>query len=161
MIDIATGHSLQGYFRIAEAEAHKSECTRRQYGSIIVYENGWEYATGYNQRVTSCCNGVCARDRFKIKHGERTEVGGEVHSEIAALVNFDKGRLAGAHFLLAGFSGEVQLFGSSTYPCHACAIAIKYVGFRNIYVKISDSVITPVSISQIIADRQVEWEPAE
>jgi deoxycytidylate deaminase len=150
---------LDPYFIIAEEVAKRSPCTRRQYGSVIAFNGPEIYWTGEcNKRLSACCNGVCARDTFNTKHGQRTEVGAEIHSEVAALIDTNL-KANESHFILVGFEKGHELRGSNVYPCHACALSIKYAGYRYIYIKNTDDFIVPISISEILKYREDEWEP--
>ncbi len=150
---------LEPYFKIAAEVAKESECVRRQYGSVIVLNDTSIYhLTACNQRITRCCNGVCARDRFQTKHGQRVEVGAEIHSETAALIKKSI-PTKDTHFILVGFENGHELLGNSVYPCHSCAMALKFAGYDYIYIKSKDKEIVPVSVSEILEYREEEWEP--
>jgi deoxycytidylate deaminase len=111
-----------------------------------------------NSRQSNCCNGVCARNRFNTFHGGRVEIGAEVHSETAALIQFGK-RHDNATLILVGYvTGGKQLKGKDVLPCHTCALNIKFAGFKFIYVRDDDDTIIPVSIAEIIERRELEWE---
>jgi len=127
-----------------------SECVRRKYGSLIVDQSQNPVVLATNRRVGKYCNNkVCIRDYCKAPHGERVELGGEIHSEQAALVQF-QGYAPDHHFLLVGTdkNGE-QLDGIDNYPCHVCAMMIKYAGFRNVWMPFGTD-IKPVSIDEIL-----------
>jgi deoxycytidylate deaminase len=153
-------NNLEPYFRIAEAAALNSECIRRQYGAVVVRAGAdFAYSIGYNKRVTRCCDGkYCARDRHHIAHGQRTEVGGEIHAEQAVLISAGM-RTEDSYFILAGFDKRGQLYGKDTWPCHACAMSIRYAGYTHIYIKENKEQIVPVSIARILEGRENEWEP--
>lgn len=159
---------LEPYFKVAEQVAKESPCIRRQYGSVIVtnYLNGlndvvsdliWHVAE-CNRRVSKCCNGICARDRYNTRHGQRTEVGAEIHSEIAALISSSI-PAKGSHFVLVGFENGHEILGPAAYPCHACIKAIKFAGYTNIYMRNLEGDITPISVAEILRYREEEWEP--
>lgn len=160
---IPLAKQLEPYFKIAAEVAKKSPCTRRQYGSVIV-ANGRTYAPEVwhvaecNSRMSRCCNGICARDRFNTRHGQRTEVGAEIHSETAALI---ASRIPAkeSHFVLVGFENGHELRGSAAYPCHACIMAIKFAGYTHIYMRSIEGDIVPVSVAEILEYREREWEP--
>lgn len=169
MESITRINRLEPYFKIAQDEAKKSECVRRQYGALIVSEKPEIiYRTAANSRVSKCCGGnICARNRFNIESGRNVEVGAEIHAEIATLITWiasdfsDSSRLWNSKFILVGFDKGKELLGKTCYPCHACALAIKFAGFRYVYMFNEDRAITPYSISRIIAERELEWEPAD
>jgi len=74
---------LLPYFSIALETAKTSPCTRRKYGAVIAsLSNDVFYTAAANYGISKCCQGnVCARDRLGIQHGQRVEVGGEIHAE--------------------------------------------------------------------------------
>lgn len=159
--------NLKPYFKIAEDEAKKSPCTRRQYGCVIVWEAPEinNYVVGANYRLSDCCNSVCARTRFDTAHGGRVEIGAEVHAETAALIRYGfepLNRSEDVHpiVLLAGRVGDRQLLGRDVYPCHTCCLNLLFAGFKWVYVKDDDETIIPVSLAEIRERRELEWEPA-
>lgn len=156
---------LEPYFKIAEREANKSPCTRRQYGSVIAYRiNGTFtifYDKGYNARVSACCDGnICARDVIKTRHGGSVEIGAEIHSEVAALISSGKAT-PNSFFILVGFEKNTELYGTNVYPCHSCAVAIKFAGYSHIFIKDKNKQIIQVPINEIINYRISEWGTIE
>ena len=152
---------LEPYFKIAEQEAKKSPCLRRKYGAVIAYEgNDIAHEVAHNIRIGKCCeDNICARDRFKIRHGGNIEIGGELHAEIAVLIRNGYRTADNVHFLLAGFDRHgIALYDHQLYPCHACALAIKYAGWKHIYLRHESGEIFPKSIAEIIIEREEEWE---
>jgi deoxycytidylate deaminase len=145
---------IEPYFKIAYEEALKSPCTRRKYGSVIVYP-GFEinHTAAHNVRIGRCCNSHCVRDRLKVKHGEQTEKGAELHSEIAALItkNPSKGK---GFFILVGLNSKTGKRLTNVRPCHSCSLAIKYAGFDDIWVKDEFDNTVVVSISEIIESQE-------
>lgn len=146
--------NIEPYFKIAYEEALKSPCSRRKYGSVIVYP-GLEvnHIAAHNSRVGKCCNSMCVRDKLGLLHGERTEAGGEVHSEIAALVNRPQSKGKG-FFILVGLNSKTLEPIPNPRPCHSCALALKYAGFQSIWVKDEDDNIVLVSLSSIIEEQE-------
>jgi deoxycytidylate deaminase len=159
MTEIPVIKRLEPYFKIAEESAKNSPCVRRQYASVIA-NTGTQlnYVVRNNSRVSGCCEAVCARTRAQVRNGERVEVGAEIHAETAALI--DWGALEGesAYILLVGFSGVQELLGTAVYPCHTCAINIKYAGFNWIYLRDYRRQIVSVSVSEIMEYREAEWD---
>lgn len=150
---------LSQYVKLAEHQAAKSQCSRRQYGVAIVNKNA-DAVFGFNERVTRCCTDrLCARDRFKIGHGRNTEVGGEVHAEQAALIRWGfQTSTRDWYFLIVGLSKGKKLYGVQLYPCYACARMIKYAGFKYVYLeREGDGEIIPISIEEILEYREQEW----
>lgn len=152
---------LEPYFKIAAEEARKSECIRRQYAACIVYEDSFEWVVASNSRVSRCCNGnICARNRVGVDNGERVEVGAEIHAETAAIILSGGLKKKNSHFILVGFyHGKEELYGSNVYPCHTCALNIKFAGYSTIFIKESEDNIIPININKIIEYREEAWEP--
>lgn len=152
------GVDLTPYFRAAEAHAALSPCTRRQYAAMIAYEDIntdplWVIET--NSRQSRCCDKECIRDQYKFQNGQNVEYGSEVHAETAALI---ASRNKGAVFILVGFQKGEPLYGEAVFPCHSCALAIRFAGYKFIYVRGDKHTIKAVSIAEIIEHREVEWE---
>jgi deoxycytidylate deaminase len=139
--------------------AKTSPCTRRQYATVIVNEGmRFEHYYGINERVSKCCgNGICSRDLLGLHNGERVEVGAEIHSETAALIKAGKAKESSA-LVLVGFANGEELYGTSVYPCHSCAVQIKWAGYKRIYIKESADNIITVPIQQIIEEREQAWQ---
>lgn len=157
--------TLRPYFRMAETIAKTSPCSRRQYGALIAYENNQHYdattfaVAGTNSRVGKCCNDICARDRLNTRHGQRVEVGGEIHAETACLIeNGKKQKDVNSYFLLVGFAGDKELYDRDVWPCHSCAMQIKYAGWNYIHIKDKEKNIYSISLAHIIEEREAEWE---
>lgn len=127
-----------------------SPCVRRKYGAIITSETGNLESLGVNVRLGNYCNDtICIRDYCKAPHGENVELGGEVHAEQAALISWPNGEGV-YHFLLAGLDHQDKpLDGIQNYPCHVCAMQIKFAGFRTVWMPFGEDVL-PVSIDEIL-----------
>jgi dCMP deaminase len=156
--------NLEPYFKIGEEIAKTSPCLRRQYGAVVVHGGPvihFEAAT--NTRMGKCCAGYsCARTELQISHGQRVEVGGEIHAETAALIKSGIRPASNVHFVLVGFTtGGKQLFGRDVWPCHSCAMALKFAGYKHIYIKDLNGDIYPESVAYIIEERELEWERAD
>jgi dCMP deaminase len=160
MQEIPVIRRLKPYFDIASDAALASPCIRRQYGAVIVTKNGeLDFLARTNSRVSRCCNNfICARDRARLRNGENVEIGAEVHAETAALIDYTPVDGRYAYFLLVGYNGRQELLGTGVYPCHTCAVNLKYAGFNWIYIKDNHGEICPVSISDILEYREAEWE---
>jgi deoxycytidylate deaminase len=156
---IETKHLLP-YFGIASETAKQSPCTRRKYGAVIASTSSdIFYVAAANYGISKCCGGnICARDMYQVPHGQRVEVGAEIHAEQSALIQW-KGYDTGPYsFVLAGWQGGKELLGTDVYPCHVCALMIKHAGFRHVYIKDTSKEIVPVSINIVIAYRELEWD---
>lgn len=148
-------------FDLAEEEAKKSPCIRGKYGALLAYSgDDFRYCIAHNERVSQrCCpKGACMRDRLCLMNGERTEVGAEIHAEVALLIRTGP-RERGTYFILTGFGRKGRpLYGKNVYPCHGCAIALKFAGFDYIYIRTSANSIEAVNVNEIILEREEEWQ---
>lgn len=155
---VITSKLLEPYFLIAENAAYESPCQRRQYAALIAYGGPKAdplFVVETNNKQSRCCDGFCARDTFSVNNGERVEVGAEVHAETAALIKQPK---KGWVFILVGQTTKGKaLYGTSVYPCHTCALNIKFAGYKNIFIKTAADRIEAVSIEEIIEHREREW----
>lgn len=150
---------LTPYFKVAESWAKTSPCTRRQYGALIAYDDSITYQAGTNSRVGKCCGDICARDRLNTRHGQRVEVGGEIHAETACLITNGKKKVGvNSYFLLVGFAGHKELYDRDVWPCHSCAMQIKYAGWNYIHIRDKEKNIYAISLAHIIEEREAEWE---
>lgn len=147
------------YLTIAQKTARESPCVRRQYGAVLVRPDIMYHMAACNSRVSQCCKGICARDRVQLRNGERVEVGAEVHAETAALIAYGREDVADSVLVLAGFSGERELLSPEVWPCHTCAMNLKFAGIRFAYMKNEQDILMPVAISEVLRYRESEWEP--
>jgi dCMP deaminase len=152
---------LRPYFRVAEEHQEHSPCIRRKYAALIGYSDIkdnplWVVET--NSRQSRCCNGTCVRSDRGFLNGERVEMGAEIHAETAALI---AARNKGDVFILTGRSQSGPLYGPNVYPCHGCALAIRFAGYKHIHIKTDKDTIQAVSIAEIIEYREQEWEANE
>lgn len=149
------------YLKMAQEEAKKSPCVRRQFGAVIVSPSTAipYHVAQYNQRVSQCCKGICARDRAQVRNGERVEVGAEIHAETAAIIDYNPPNGERGILVLAGYSGERELLSTEVWPCHTCAVNLKFTGIRYVYMKNLDNVLAPVSIAEVLEYRESEWVP--
>jgi deoxycytidylate deaminase len=159
---------LEPYFKIALEETKKSPCVRRKYAAMIVYDiygdigdegtewNPWHLAS--NEGVTNQCKGQCIRDRYRTIHGQNMERGAEIHAEQAALIKAGIYRLH-SYFIVVGTGKDgKELLGANTFPCHACAVMLKWAGYTNIYRRDAKGLISPISVTDIIQYREAETE---
>lgn len=156
---------LDPYVKLAEEIAHLSPCIRRKYGAVIAYESEYlEYTVAFNERVSDCCYGsFCSRNAMSLFSGGgkvRVEVGAEVHAETAALIKAQGlyGHRKSCLILVGFLENGTELYGTNVYPCHVCALNIRFAGFKFIYIKEEkDGPVVPVSIAGIIKFREEEW----
>ena len=156
---VETKHLLP-YFSVALEQAKQSPCVRRKYGAVIASTTtDIFYVVAANYGISKCCGGgICARDMYEVGHGQRVEVGAEVHAEQSALIQWKGWDTTPYVFILAGWEGDKELFGTNVYPCHTCALMLKHAGFRHVYLKNLYKEVVPVSINAVIAFRELEWD---
>ena len=145
------------HLKVTKELALQSPCTRRRYGCLIT--NGKDTIVTANLRVSKCCNGFCVRDTAGFKHGEAVDVGAEIHAEQAALVKWSHPVDKNTKLLVQGYHGKSEelFYDKDLYPCHVCALMIKYAGFKFINVTNPSGDIYSVSIDEIIEYREKAW----
>ena len=147
---------IEPYYKIALKAAKDSPCVRRKYGAVIGYTD--TIIIGVNLRVTKACDNGCIRNRAGVTHGDRSDLGAEVHAEQVALIE-SQGK--GLIFVIAGLDSDgKELTGVQAYPCLTCARMIKYAGYRWVHVKEKRSEqLVAVHIEDIIQYREEELGP--
>lgn len=146
------------HLNITREIAKQSPCVRRQYGCLIT--NGDFTTVTCNQRVSSCCKNGCVRDHLALNHGQSVDLGAEIHAEQAALIKWNLPIDKHTKILNQGYyssTGEL-MHDEALYPCHVCALMIKYAGFKFVYITDSLGRIYSVSIDEIISYREGVWE---
>lgn len=155
-------HQLAPYFKLAYEIAKQSPCLRRKYGAVVAYAGpDIDCIQTTNMRMNARCCGKdhCIRDRVRVPNGTRTEMGGEIHAETAALI-LTGIKKHNAYFILAGIDSKGKpLYGKDAYPCHACAMALKFAGYKYIHLLGGPDDIRAYSIAKILEDRMEEWQP--
>jgi len=138
------------HVELAQSIALQSPCVRRKYGCVIT--NGINTVATNNQRVSGCCNNGCVRDLFHVGHGARTDMGAEVHAEQAALIRWDKPIDKNTQVLVQGFYREekIPLHTQDLYPCHTCAMMLKFAGFRNVFLSNVNDALYGIALSEIL-----------
>jgi deoxycytidylate deaminase len=138
------------HVNLAKDIALQSQCVRRKYGCVIT--NGIDTIVTNNQRVSNCCNDGCVRDLLRVQHGERTDLGAEIHAEQAALIRWNHVVDKNTQVLIQGFykTDMTPLFGEGLYPCHTCALMLKFAGFRSVVLSNDRGELYGVSLSDIL-----------
>ena len=149
---------LNDQVKVTRTIAATSLCIRRRYGCLIT--DGVESAITNNLRVSRCCNSFCVREIAGLKHGEAVDLGAEIHAEQAALIKWRFPIDKHTKILIQGYQGKTDdlLYEENLYPCHTCALMIKYAGFKSVYITNRLEEIYPVSIDEIISYREQAWE---
>ena len=154
-MDLVNNNWMEPLFGMALVEAQFSPCVRRQYAAMAIKrglnDNGYTFECRNNSRVTRACKNGCIRDKLGIKNGNhiRTELGAELHAEQALLIDTNKDYWD--HLLLVGISHGHELLGEDVFPCLVCARMIKYAGYKNVFMRNKERVITAYSIEEIIS----------
>jgi deoxycytidylate deaminase len=161
---------LEPYFKIALKETDNSECARRKYAAMIVYDwygdigsegtewNPWHLNA--NARVSKQCRGnLCIRERLSTPHGQNVERGAEIHAEAAVLIKAGQRKMH-SYFILVGKDAKTgnELLGKECLPCHVCALMIKWAGYEFLFHKDIAGRIVALSIDDIIEYREEEIE---
>lgn len=138
--------------------ARQSECTRRKYGAVITGKySSFELASGYNKRVGTCCNGVCARDSLSLGHGQNTDAGAEIHAEQMALIEFEWDAEHASRIYVAGLDKDGNpMNGFDNAPCYSCARMIKYAGIQDVYLPV-DGEFERFDIDDIMETWERTW----
>jgi deoxycytidylate deaminase len=143
------------HLNITRDLALQSPCVRRRYGCLIT--NGDKVIVTNNLRVSRCCNNQCVREVAGLKHGQRVDFGAEIHAEQAALIKWIYPVDKTTKMLIQAYNGKTddRFYEENLYPCHVCALMIKYAGFK--FVNITDRLdnLYSVSIDEIIEYREL------
>jgi len=149
-------NKLEFIHQIALEEAKKSLCVRRKYGSVLFSMKHDSYFTAHNARITSCCDGVCIRERLGINHGFNTDLGAEIHSEQSLLINVHPQQMD--LLLIAGYGNKGQeLFDRDCWPCYNCARVIKASGLWSVFVPTKSGEYTNYSLNEIFEHYENEF----
>lgn len=138
--------------------AAESPCVRRRYGCLIT--NGKDTIVTANFRVSKCCNNQCVRQTADLAHAQSIDYGAEIHAEQAAFIKWNHVVDRHTQLLIQGYHGNSnKLFcDEDLYPCHVCALMIKYAGFKSILITDKASVLYSVPIDEVIAYREEAYE---
>jgi dCMP deaminase len=128
------------YLNLAEQEALRSTCHRRNYGAVIV-KNGRVIATvsGGAPRGTVACTELryCPRDRLGARRGENYELCRAVHAEERAINSAGK-RSRGGTLYLVGLEVQSKERLAEAGPCPICLRSIADVGISRVVVGLRD-----------------------
>jgi dCMP deaminase len=145
----------KAYMEICGVLANLSEClrTNRKYGAILVDpESNIILATGYNGYIrggTTHCGGegICLREKLKIKSGEKFEIGC-IHAEENVLINAARQGVSTVGMWLF-LNGE---------PCALCSRRMVQSGIKKVIMQKCDY---PVTGTDILRANGVEIEYLE
>ena len=125
---------------IAEADAARSTCLRRQYGAVIVADDEI-IATGYNgapRGEANCCDvGRCyckehstPIDAHAARHGDQYGTCVAVHAEQNAIISAPRRAMRGATLYLACLDDSID-----PAPCNICDRMIKNAGITRVVTR--------------------------
>jgi deoxycytidylate deaminase len=145
------------HVKITREIAAESPCARRRYGCLIT--NGKDTIVTANLRVSKCCNGFCVRDTAGFEHGQAVDFGAEIHAEQAALIKWNHPVDKNTKLLIQAYHGNSDelFYDKDLYPCHVCALMIKYAGFKFINITTFPDGLYSVSIDDVIEYREKAW----
>lgn len=128
------------YLDIAQTVAERGTCLRRNFGAIIVKNDGI-IATGYNgaPRGRKNCSDLasCTRERLNVPHGQRYELCRSVHAEANCIISAPRTDMLGAALYLACLDAQTgELFGD-VEPCSMCKRLIINAGIDKVIVRTS------------------------
>lgn len=146
------------HINVTREIALESPCVRRRYGCLIT--NGKDTIVTANLRISKCCNNQCVRQTADLAHGQSVDYGAEIHCEQAALIKWNHPIDKHTVMLIQGYRGDMdKLFcDEDLYPCHVCALMIKYAGFKSITITDKASVLYTIPIDEVIAYREEAYE---
>lgn len=139
-MELPTRPDWDSYFHgIARAVAARADCTRAQFGAVIVDTHRRIAATGYNGSppgAGSCLAGECPRGTKTHEEHAGLEKGNNdysdciaLHAETNAIANADAERCRGATLYLARIDG-----GPVLYPCNMCAKLVVAAGISRVVI---------------------------
>lgn len=150
------------FMQIAEETAKESPCVRRKYGAVITLGNMF-LARAPNTRVGRCCDGdICIRDRYSSQHGSGIEIGAELHAEATVLLKYGSNKSELSSFYLAGYDKNGKLLtDEGVWPCHYCALMIKFSGFTHVIIRSINNELYHKSIDEIMESWEDGFFPME
>ena len=134
-----TRPSKENYFlALAKQVSKRSTCLRRQVGAVIVSEDGYVVATGYNgvpSGIVSCMEkGFCYRQKHKIKSGTQYETCQSIHAEQNAIIQ------AGIRLC----KNSVMYIYGHDFVCMMCKRFIVQSGLSKVIIKMDSKTPTQV-----------------
>ena len=141
------------YLDIAQTVAERGTCLRRNFGAIIVKNDGI-IATGYNgaPRGRKNCSdlGNCYRDRLNIPRGERYELCRSVHAEANAIIAAPREQMLGATlYIVCTEPGTGKIVGG-TSSCMMCKRMIINAGISKVVIRNTRTEYSEIDVSDWI-----------
>lgn len=138
------------FLDMAERCARQGTCMRRNYGAVVVDDEGSILSTGYTgapSGVKHCATlGFCWREQNAIPSGQMYDKCRSVHAEINALIQAGKAT-RGATLYISGVDAKTGK-NVMTMPCFSCAKAIINAKIKRVVVRDKNR-------------KAVEWTPQE
>ena len=119
------------YIGIALAVSKKSTCLKKQYGAVIVKDDG-VIATGYNDTCRK--EPHCLTCTKKPGNGDMEEYMAcpAVHAEMNAIISASRKEMLGSDLYLAGYSVSTSEENIEAQPCEICLRLIKNAGISRV-----------------------------
>lgn len=141
------------YLDIAQTVAERGTCLRRNFGAIIVKNDGI-IATGYNgapRGRKNCCDvGECTREKLGVPRGQRYELCRSVHAEANCIISAPRAEMLGSALYLACLDAKSGELAGNTEPCSMCKRLIINAGIERVFVRDSAEKFTEFVVSDWI-----------
>ena len=126
------------YLEIADTVLKRGTCLRRNYGAVIV-KNDEIISTGYSgapRGRKNCINlGYCAREKLKIKSGEKYELCRSVHAEQNAVISAARKDILGSTMYMVGRDAKTGKLVGYIDSCSMCKRVVINAGIDKVIVK--------------------------
>ena len=126
------------YLEIADTVLKRGTCLRRNYGAVIV-KNDEIISTGYTgapRGRKNCINlGYCAREKLKIKSGEKYELCRSVHAEQNAIISAARKDTLNATMYMVGRDAKTGELVDHIDSCSMCKRVVINAGIDKVIVK--------------------------
>ena len=126
------------YLEIADTVLKRGTCLRRNYGAVIV-KNDEIISTGYSgapRGRKNCINlGYCAREKLKIKSGEKYELCRSVHAEQNAIISAARKDTLNATMYMVGRDAKTGELVDHIDSCSMCKRVVINAGIDKVIVK--------------------------
>lgn len=126
------------YLEIADTVLKRGTCLRRNYGAVIV-KNDEIISTGYSgapRGRKNCINlGYCAREKLKIKSGEKYELCRSVHAEQNAIISAARKDTLNATMYMVGRDAKTGELVDYIDSCSMCKRVVINAGIEKVIVK--------------------------
>ena len=146
-------NKINYYLDIAEIVLERGTCLRRNFGAVIVKNDGI-VSTGYTgapRGRKNCIDiGVCVRQKLNIPRGERYELCRSVHAEMNAIINAPRNEMIDAALYLVGKEVNTDTYVCNPAPCSMCKRLIINAGIAQVIARIDKTKYTVTNVSDWI-----------